>query len=47
MPIRWKDLPPDHPIFSTGPSFVFKNELRDVPAEDDEQETPAEENDDE
>jgi hypothetical protein len=31
MPTIWGDLPPDHPIFSTGPSFVFKN---DLPPED-------------
>jgi hypothetical protein len=27
MPVTWEDLPEDHPIFSTGPSFVFKNDL--------------------
>jgi hypothetical protein len=27
MPTSWRDLPPDHPIFSTDPSFVFKSDL--------------------
>ena len=27
MPVTFYDLPPDHPIFSIGPSFVFKNDL--------------------
>jgi hypothetical protein len=36
MPNTFRDLPPDHPIFQTGPSFVFKDDPPDVtPAEDD------------
>ena len=31
MQITFYDLPPDHPIFSGGPHFVFKN---DPPEED-------------
>ena len=27
MPNTFSDLPPDHPIFSIGPSFVFRNDL--------------------
>ena len=27
MPRKFRDLPEDHPIFSIGPSFVFKNDL--------------------
>jgi hypothetical protein len=27
MPATFSDLPPDHPIVSIGPSFVFKNDL--------------------
>jgi hypothetical protein len=45
MPPTFRDLPPDHPIFSIGPSLVFQNELLDVtPAEDDDQGAVAEEN---
>jgi hypothetical protein len=33
MPVTFEDLPPDHPIFTIGPSFVFRSEL---PAEDEE-----------
>ena len=40
MPSTFSDLPPDHPLFSTGPSFVFKN---DPPPEI----TPADDADDE
>jgi hypothetical protein len=46
MPRTVYDLPPDHPIFSIGPSFVFKNgpleiaeELR-AEQEDDSSEQP-------
>jgi hypothetical protein len=34
MPHTFTDLPPDHPIFSTGPSFVFRAELPPPPSED-------------
>jgi hypothetical protein len=26
MPTTFSDLPPDHPIFTLGPSFVLKDE---------------------
>jgi hypothetical protein len=39
MPTIWEDLPPDHPIFSIGPSFVFRNDLL---ADDKDESPPAE-----
>ena len=27
MPLEFFDLPPDHPIFSSGPMFEFRSEL--------------------
>jgi hypothetical protein len=29
MPPRFYDLPPDHPLFTQGVSFVFRDELPD------------------
>lgn len=39
MPTTFYDLPPDHPIFSGGPHFVFRNEepLHLTPADEDEE----------
>ena len=46
MPITFSDLPPDHPTFSRGLSFVFKNDLQSeiTPAadEDDSSSQPSE-----
>jgi hypothetical protein len=30
MPFIYKELPPDHPLFSVGPSFVFRNDEVDA-----------------
>ena len=27
MLLIYEDIPPDHPIFSTGPMFVFRSDL--------------------
>jgi hypothetical protein len=49
MPTTFSDLPSDHPIFSTGPSLVFKNDLPPeiTSAEDDGSPTDTQESDDE
>lgn len=31
MPIKWGVVPTDHPLFSGGVSFVFRDELPDEP----------------
>ncbi len=34
MPTTWGEVPPDHPLFTGGVSFVFKDELPDEPEAD-------------
>jgi hypothetical protein len=38
VPSEFKPVPPDHPMFSIGPSFVFLGELPEDEPEQDEHE---------
>ena len=42
MSATFRDLPPDHPIFSIGPSFVFKNDQPECEHDDDSQSSEGE-----
>ena len=47
MPLTFTDLPPDHPVFTIGPSFVFRGELPpEDERDDDSQSEPPDEVDD-